>query len=134
MAVFVSGFSVLFDSVTDFIFLMDLVRYYVPRRYDQNVFQTCARPSGSSWHRDAEDASVQDKPGVFREVIAMKYLCPVCGYDQMEHPPQDYAICLCCRTEFGVSDFSWTHEQLRQNWIARGAKWGSSYALPSDTL
>ncbi|MCW3100299.1 MAG: hypothetical protein JWL77_5917 [Chthonomonadaceae bacterium] len=60
----------------------------------------------------------------------MKYLCPVCGYDQMEHPPQDYAICLCCRTEFGVSDFSWTHEQLRQNWIARGAKWGSSYALP----
>ncbi len=57
----------------------------------------------------------------------MTHLCPVCGYDKLQHPPEDYAICPCCRTEFGVSDASWTHDELRQDWIARGAKWLGVY-------
>lgn len=55
----------------------------------------------------------------------MRYLCPVCGYDKLEYPPHDYSICPCCRTEFGVSDRNWSHNDLRQDWIARGANWGS---------
>ena len=57
----------------------------------------------------------------------MKYTCPVCGYDELSRAPEDYAICPCCRTEFGASDQFWSHAELRQDWIARGAQWGSGY-------
>lgn len=60
----------------------------------------------------------------------MRYLCPVCGYDRLEYPPRDYSICPCCRTEFGISDRSWSHEILRGDWIARGANWGSILTPP----
>ena len=55
------------------------------------------------------------------------YTCPVCGNGHMLHPATDYNICPCCRTEFGVSDYSWTHEELRQDWIENGAKWMGKY-------
>lgn len=53
----------------------------------------------------------------------MTYTCPVCGYDKLRRPPADYSICPCCSTEFGSSDFSWTHEKLRQDWIEAGGRW-----------
>src|SRR6266496_2663826 len=28
------------------------------------------------------------------------YLCPVCGYDQLDEPPQHYSTCPSCGTEF----------------------------------
>ena len=52
------------------------------------------------------------------------YLCPVCGYDRLESPPQDWSICPCCLTEFGYSDYKRSHAALRAEWIANGAKWG----------
>lgn len=55
----------------------------------------------------------------------MKNICPVCGYDALRRPPVDYSICPYCRTEYGVSDYSWSHAELRQIWIEHGAKWGS---------
>jgi len=45
----------------------------------------------------------------------------------MTHAPADYAICPCCRTEFGVSDLYSTHDELRREWIEQGAQWGSRY-------
>jgi hypothetical protein len=57
----------------------------------------------------------------------MKYTCPVCGNNQLNRPPADYTICPCCRTEFGASDCAWTHEELREDWIRRGAKWGGRH-------
>ncbi len=53
----------------------------------------------------------------------MTFKCPVCFYDQLPYPPDDYHICLCCGTEFGNDDQFKTHEQLRSAWIARGAPW-----------
>jgi hypothetical protein len=41
----------------------------------------------------------------------------------MTEPPQDYNICECCGTEFGNHDEERSHEELRTEWIARGAKW-----------
>lgn len=54
-----------------------------------------------------------------------KYLCPVCGYDEMDAPPKDYHICSCCGTEFENDDFNYSHETLRSEWIGNGMKWFS---------
>ena len=60
----------------------------------------------------------------------MKYTCPVCGFDRLNEPPTGWSICRCCLTEFGYSDASWTHLELRQDWIAAGAPWGGGLPEP----
>lgn len=60
----------------------------------------------------------------------MTYLCTVCGYDRLRHPPKNYHICPCCGTEFGHDDFDVSHETLRQEWIASGMKWFSRKTPP----
>jgi hypothetical protein len=51
------------------------------------------------------------------------FLCPVCYYNQMPDPPQDYNICPCCGTEFGYDDEFKSFGQLRSDWIAAGMRW-----------
>ncbi len=59
-------------------------------------------------------------------------ICPICGYDGFDHTPEKYEICPSCLFEFGMSDADWTHEELRQDWIAQGAKWAwGSQEIPS---
>jgi len=65
------------------------------------------------------------------------YLCPVCGYDQLDEPPQHYSTCPSCGTEFGYQDFAVTQEgrhaqweRLRRRWLARGAPWFSPVIAP----
>src|SRR5712692_7791736 len=53
----------------------------------------------------------------------MRYRCPVCMYGRLPYPPRDYHICPCCGTEFGNDDAEFTHEQLREMWVAGGAHW-----------
>lgn len=53
----------------------------------------------------------------------MKYACPVCMYSDLPYPAKDYHICPCCGTEFGNDDAEFSHEQLREMWIASGAWW-----------
>ena len=60
----------------------------------------------------------------------MRYVCPVCGYDQLEEPPANFTICDSCGTEFGYHDATFTHAALRERWIAEGAKWHSSVFAP----
>ena len=55
----------------------------------------------------------------------MKYTCPVCGYMELEDPPEDYNICPCCGTEFDLDDFDTPYTVLRARWIDRGMKWFS---------
>lgn len=63
----------------------------------------------------------------------MSYTCPVCGYNGMDEPPINYAICSSCGTEFGYSDFQRSHEELRHRWIASGANWWSAdFPSPSN--
>lgn len=60
-----------------------------------------------------------------------KYLCPVCGYTELDEAPYDefkcasYGICPCCGTQFGNDDSSKSHEDLRQQWILSGMQWWS---------
>lgn len=53
----------------------------------------------------------------------MKYLCPVCGFGQLDESPTDFNICPCCGTEFDYDDASLDNEQLRHRWIAGGGLW-----------
>lgn len=53
----------------------------------------------------------------------MKFTCPVCFYEKLPYPPRDYHICPCCGTEFGSDDAEFSHDQLREMWIAGGANW-----------
>jgi hypothetical protein len=60
----------------------------------------------------------------------MMYTCPVCGYDQLDEPPQDWSICPCCRTQFDFTGSVAWYAELRARWIANGAKWSSRYTAP----
>lgn len=60
----------------------------------------------------------------------MTYICLVCGYNQLLEPPEDYAICPCCGTQFGYHDSGATYEELRSEWRAAGAPWHSRRVLP----
>lgn len=65
-----------------------------------------------------------------------RYVCPVCGFPDLEEPPYDdkgcptYEICPSCGTEFGYQDALTPHSTLRQRWIENGAKWSSSVQQP----
>lgn len=63
----------------------------------------------------------------------MYYPCPVCGYGQMTEPPENYNICPSCGTEFGYHDLSKSHRDLRNKWLADGAKW-FSFATPQPDI
>lgn len=64
------------------------------------------------------------------------YVCPVCAYPEMEEPDVDefgcstFYICPCCGTEFGYTDSTLSHEELRRGWIESGAQWFSKVTLP----
>ena len=60
----------------------------------------------------------------------MNYLCPVCGYDELDLPPFDFTICPSCGTEFGNDDYDLSHAQLRARWIALGPAWWSQSETP----
>lgn len=60
----------------------------------------------------------------------MSYLCPVCGYNKMVRPPEDFYICPCCGTEFENDDFETTYAELRHKWQDRGMQWFSRNTPP----
>jgi hypothetical protein len=59
-----------------------------------------------------------------------KYMCPVCGYPELEEPPERFSICPSCGTEFGDDDFVFDPRdypkklvELRSRWLDSGAPW-----------
>lgn len=66
----------------------------------------------------------------------MSYICPVCGYPELEEDPEyagSFEICFSCGFQFRVTDDDkgYTYEQWRDKWIAEGMKWDSSNAAPT---
>ncbi len=59
------------------------------------------------------------------------YTCPVCGYDMLVHPPQDFNICPCCYTEFGYEDHITSPAALRAEWIRNGMRWEGANVMPT---
>jgi hypothetical protein len=65
-----------------------------------------------------------------------RYLCPVCGYPDLDVPPYDEAgcatfnICPCCGTEFGYDDAARQHAEIRKRWIGDGMRWWSGSQSP----
>jgi ribosomal protein L37AE/L43A len=60
------------------------------------------------------------------------YICPVCGYPDLDAPPKDYMICSCCGNEFGYDDAYFTHKELRFEWLSAGAPWFSRATPPPE--
>jgi hypothetical protein len=64
----------------------------------------------------------------------MHYLCPVCGYPELDEEPLDYSgeICPSCRFQFGYHDLDShiTFEQWRQQWITQGMIWDKGQSQP----
>jgi hypothetical protein len=59
------------------------------------------------------------------------YTCPICGYNKLRHPPQNENICPSCYTEFGYDDATRSHSELRQEWLANGARWEGVNVMPA---
>jgi hypothetical protein len=56
----------------------------------------------------------------------MKYVCPICKWDELDEPPEDHKICHNCGTHFDYDDCWHTHRQLQTMWEAAGKPtWGS---------
>lgn len=80
-----------------------------------------------------------------------KYICPICGYDNLDEPPYDelgsygsYEICSCCGHEFGIGSYYHApvkrkaeefgkhalndnfFEEARKIWIEAGCPWDFS--------
>lgn len=63
----------------------------------------------------------------------MAYMCPVCGYPDLEAIPHDeyggasYEICPSCGFQFGYTDDDQgiTYQLWRERWIASGMVWNS---------
>ncbi len=53
----------------------------------------------------------------------MKYMCPVCGYPDLDEKPANHEICPSCGTQFGYDDYLRSHTALRQQWLDNDAKW-----------
>jgi hypothetical protein len=51
--------------------------------------------------------------------------CPVCGFDRLEDPPNNYTICPSCGTEFEYDDVSMTRAELLRAWVEGERKWWS---------
>lgn len=65
----------------------------------------------------------------------MLYVCPVCGYPDLNRDPKSLAcfeICPCCGFQFNVTDDDegYTFEQWRAKWIAGGMVWSEDYLSP----
>src|SRR5215207_9058316 len=58
------------------------------------------------------------------------YDCPVCGYDRLTKPPENFYICPSCGTEFELDDDERSHQELRSEWIDKGLLWFSQATTP----
>lgn len=58
------------------------------------------------------------------------YICPVCGYNGLETPPENFTVCPSCYTEFGYDDATLSAEALRREWIQNGMRWAAADVLP----
>ena len=60
--------------------------------------------------------------------------CPVCFYPGLTGPPADrpteWSICPCCGTEFDLDYGIYDDDELRENWLAKGAIWFSDATRP----
>lgn len=60
-----------------------------------------------------------------------KYPCPVCGFP-LKYSADNFNICPSCGTEFGAETSIYTYQELRDNWMQRGAHWASRFYPPPN--
>lgn len=60
------------------------------------------------------------------------YICPVCGYNKLRRPADDFLICPSCGTQFGYTDANRDLDQLRDRWLSRGLWYSQRIPEPSN--
>jgi hypothetical protein len=61
------------------------------------------------------------------------HVCPVCGFNELEDPPESFTICPSCGTEFDYDDAFASYAELRARWIQGGPRWWSQLeAAPAN--
>ncbi len=68
----------------------------------------------------------------------MGYVCPVCGYPELEEPPRStsggasYEICPSCGFQFGVTDDDkgYSYDEWRGEWRRQGMPWDKRCSTP----
>ena len=77
----------------------------------------CNQSNYNTIHRECQEHTTPEGP-----ISEMYHLCPVCDYNKLESPAENYMICPSCGTEFGVDDVEYTPNELREIWIKGGRK------------
>jgi hypothetical protein len=67
-----------------------------------------------------------------RRFCASAHICPTCGFDQLEDPPNNCTICPSCATEFEYDDVRMTKKELRRAWVEGGYTWWSRLEEPPE--
>jgi ribosomal protein L37AE/L43A len=96
-----------------------------------------ARPANNGVEREFDLTSIYitnttKKPAHVKISVRGSYMCPVCGYPEMDGAPASWNICPCCGVEFEYHDAGRTHEELRAEWIATGMNWWSTARLAPE--
>lgn len=71
--------------------------------------------------------------------MALKHVCPVCGYPKLKEAPRSasgggsYEICPSCGFQFGVTDddAGYTYDTWRAKWRGEGMHWSSTTKPPA---
>lgn len=56
--------------------------------------------------------------------------CPVCGYNKLKRPADDFLICPCCGTEFSYTNAKRSNAELTLRWFVGGMRWHSKRVSP----
>jgi hypothetical protein len=75
-----------------------------------------------------------------RDHPAVPFVCPVCGYPDLEDPPRGASgagsleICPSCGFQFGKSDDDdgWSYAAWRERWVADGMPWDRGSSEPPE--
>ncbi|MEI7998079.1 MAG: hypothetical protein WCH62_01055 [Candidatus Omnitrophota bacterium] len=70
--------------------------------------------------------------------MSKKYICPVCGFDELKETPYgkdrdpSFEVCPCCSFEFGFDGENNLEifDEFRKHWIEDGAPWFVSKLKP----
>jgi hypothetical protein len=59
-----------------------------------------------------------------------RFVCPVCELPVLDAPVDLGPVCPACGTAFEIDDEFKSYQQLRTDWLSRGAQWYSVFQSP----
>jgi ribosomal protein L37AE/L43A len=89
--------------------------------------------NGDVFQAESGRSRTANKRSIFPGEVLIMHTCPVCGYQKLPRPAEEFLICPCCGVEFGYDDANVSHTELRLRWLGSGAPWFSRVIAPDLT-